>query len=1044
MSVSQVLRGVGQWSLKLAKDAPPGVLEAVDFLGHIAIVPGRINAAERGDELLSLARYVGILRDVDRSEQISLSGVGMAAWLGDEDGKGDVIEAPGVTLTGATFAASIAALLPAGGAVTAGTLTAVAGTYTGTHTYQTPRTAISYVCDLFDAQWRVNGDGTLDAGPASALFRTTPEAMIVRQGAGYDHTLKALPGDLETKQSAKDTTTRVVVVGNGLASGSADVVSTPYRDIHGNDAVITRVVDEQDDTAGANAAARAQAVLNLFSGTRRQLRLRVDEFDVAGDFEPGDTVWVYDPAAGVADPAFEVTFRGQTINPVPVRVLGLTWPISAGHSVGFRSSTGVWTDLTPWVAWESGGGEVEVADSLSPALTAGIGTIGTVVAGGGGGAGDASIPGVPTFGTFTTSAYQPGDGVAQAQIKAVWTQPLNTDASTIVDGDHYEIRYRPTGATEWAVTYAGWDQLSVSIIGLNPSTTYEFQIRAVDYASPINYGAWSSTTSFLSATDTTPPATPAPPTVAASLIAVQVTHTLGLASGGTYNLPLDMDHFDVHIGTSSGFTPSAATLAGKLTANGSMVTGTIPAVGTFATDPFVAAGAAAHVKVVAVDRTGNASAASSAANATADLIDSAYISDLTASKITAGTVSSALLLSGSIKTGTSGARVELDTAGVRLYNSGGTATVDLNTGTGTATLTGKVQTGTTGSRVVVDPATTDVQFYPSSGSAVAKIAGVGVDLDGSGPATSLAWLDARSSPGTSNSYANMLLSCSTGTDRARAMLAARQVDNHTSAYVDLMDRADDSQKYARIGVGSEAGAGLASLTLSRDIVTMSDNSGSSLQLYSANAALSASGAGNARLQNGSGSYLSASGNNAIANAAAGGNAAIQTGSGNYVSVNDAGALGAGCYISAPTIYIGDPSGNDVRSDAIYNNTATFTANMGIATAPIGRIYRLTSSARYKVEITPTALTLPGLAALEPVTYYDRGQAEAQDGSTDGLSQQLGLIAEQVHAIPGLGHLLVELDEDGRPESVNYDRVGVALIPWLRDLAARLAALEAGA
>ena len=44
----------------------------------------------------------------------------------------------------------------------------------------------------------------------------------------------------------------------------------------------------------------------------------------------------------------------------------------------------------------------------------------------------------------------------------------------------------------------------------------------------------------------------------------------------------------------------------------------------------------------------------------------------------------------------------------------------------------------------------------------------------------------------------------------------------------------------------------------------------------------------------------------------------------------------------------------------------------------------------------------------------------------------------------LGHLLVELDEDGRPESVNYDRVGVALIPWLRDLAARLAALEAGA
>ena len=192
------------------------------------------------------------------------------------------------------------------------------------------------------------------------------------------------------------------------------------------------------------------------------------------------------------------------------------------------------------------------------------------------------------------------------------------------------------------------------------------------------------------------------------------------------------------------------------------------------------------------------------------------------------------------------------------------------------------------------------------------------------------------------------------------------------------------------------------------------------------------------------SYLSASGNNAIANAAAGGNAAIQTGGGNYVAVNDAGALGAGCYISAPTIYIGDPSGNNVRSDAIYNNTATFDPNVGIATAPIGRFYRLTSSGRYKVDITAADLPLAALAELAPVTYFDRGQADAQDGSTEGLSQQLGLIAEQVHAIPGLGHLLVELDQDGRPESVNYARVGVALIPWLRDLAARVAALEAGA
>ncbi len=749
MAISQVLRKLGQWSLKLRADAPPGVVGALEMLGHVAVLPGRISPTERGDELLSLARFVGVLRSVGLGDRgMTLSGSGLEYWLGDEDGAGPVLEAPGIALSGASFSAAMTALLPADGSVTAGTAhTGVPGTITTTRVWETSRTALDWVCAAMGGEWRINGNGTLDTGPAASLFRISdPTCVIVRKGsAGYDLTLKALAGDLESTRDGTTLATRVVVVGEGLATGSADVPSTPYRHLHGAAPTRTRLLDEQNTTEGANATARAAAALDLFSGVRRQLRLRVDEYDVAGDFQPGDVVWAYDPAAGVYDLANEVQFRGQTIYPMPVRVLAVTWPVTAGHTVGFRGSDGTWTDLTAWVDWESaGGGEVEVADSFSASLVAGIGSIGTTIPGGGGGAGDPAVPDVPTFGTFTTTAYQPGDGLSRASVKVAWTQPLNTDASTIVDGDHYEVRYRQTGTTDWAVAFASFDQTSLTVIDLPPSTGYDWQIRAVDYASPQNFGAWSATTTFSTAADTTAPATPAPPTVAASLIAVQITHTLGLASGGTYNLPLDLDHLEIHVGSSAGFTPSGATLAGKLTANAGMLTGGIAAVGTFPTSST----AAVHVKVVAVDRTGNRSTASSAASATAALVDSAHISDLTASKITAGTFSATYALAGQFETAASGKRVVVGAGGVQQYDASGVLKVNLDNVTGNATFGGSlsaatgtfsgalsaatgsfsgtitgstitggtVQTAASGARVVISAGSSDrITFYSASG-----------------------------------------------------------------------------------------------------------------------------------------------------------------------------------------------------------------------------------------------------------------------------------------------------------------------------------------
>lgn len=88
-------------------------------------------------------------------------------------------------------------------------------------------------------------------------------------------------------------------------------------------------------------------------------------------------------------------------------------------------------------------------------------------------------------------------------------------------------------------------------------------------------------------------------------------------------------------------------------------------------------------------------------------VNDAKINDLTVAKLTAGTLSAAVILSGSIKTGTSGARVEIDSAGIRAYNSGGTQTLDIASASGNITITGGTitaglfQTATSGQRLKI-------------------------------------------------------------------------------------------------------------------------------------------------------------------------------------------------------------------------------------------------------------------------------------------------------------------------------------------------------
>lgn len=743
MTVNEVVMKLGRWGFKLKPETPRDVLDAIDYFGHIAISTGRVDPRVARDSLLRSARYVGVVRvrqlaDADSGAESTLGGPGMAMWLGDEDKKGSVLE-NATTFASGSFTSTVRALLPTSGAVTEGTLHSVTGAYTNTHVYQDPRTAIDYVCSTFTSdsadpvEWRVNGDGTLDAGKVSQLYVTTPKCAILKRSAGADMSVRALPGKASTSRDVDDFTTRVVLLASGtggsVATGSADISPglNGYKDIHGNTVAMTRLVSESSTSSG-NAAGRAQLALSQFTAPRTQLTLSTADYDVKGDVAVGDAVWVWSPDVGLEDLNNELQHRGRRLNPVKLRLTEMTWPVVEGMSVAYRDKNGRWYDLTDYVKVESGTTSLVVGGYDRSLTNSGGEPVGSRPVP------DTSVPAAPTFVTpFVQAVYQSNiSGITKAQVQVKWVKPNNTDGTLVLDGDHYEIQYR-TGSTPifpsthgqmsaythgqlaagthaqpityeagpWQSAYANFDDTSQLIQELTPGVPYDLRIRAFDNATPPNVSDWSSTTTIQTNGDTIAPSTPAAPVVAASRIAVQITHTLGRSDGGEWNLEADLNHLEIHAQYTPSYFPDDTTRIGKLVANNGMMLGEIPAVGTFPVE-FTED---VYIKVVAVDDAGNRSSPSVAAQSTVLLIDDAHISDLTVSKVTAGTITTTWLNGGKIWSGVeNGARIQLVPTGLEAYNSANQKTVDISAANGSVTLTGKLQTGFSGDRVIVDPA----------------------------------------------------------------------------------------------------------------------------------------------------------------------------------------------------------------------------------------------------------------------------------------------------------------------------------------------------
>ena len=365
--IHERLMAQGSFDIPLKDTTPWKLWEDLDVHGHIVIFPQWVDARLFDDTaLLGMARYSGVLLEKKvNNNRMWFSGAGMVWWLGDEAGQGPIYEI-NAGFVNVTLTNVLDGLIGSSNQVSIekGTVTAPVNNYTGHHQWETPIEAIRTVMAATSAEFRVNPDGTMDAGANYDLFNLgNPTIVVVRRdGGGSDPNYTGIPNSfIEARYNARPYITRSLLIerdvdNNGTLLASATRTATAY-DMHGN-LIVRKTVEEIPTTDLTSAGAYATSILNDHIATEEE-RLNTDYYEVAnGDWQVGDAYFVYDPPAFV-DTTNEIFFRGDTIWPKKMRLIQADWTIRERMGVYFRSpeATPVWTDLTPYV-------DEELSDSI--------------------------------------------------------------------------------------------------------------------------------------------------------------------------------------------------------------------------------------------------------------------------------------------------------------------------------------------------------------------------------------------------------------------------------------------------------------------------------------------------------------------------------------------------------------------------------------------------------------------------------------------------------------------------------------------------------
>jgi hypothetical protein len=719
MAITNRLMSPGNYSVSFSQEfTPTAIIEAIKEWGHIVVTPQPVDINTLSDsDVLSAAAYTGIVLNRTLEEGVvTVSGQGLELYMGDGAAKGMVIAESknigkvrnytGTTLSETLFNSSAQTNKPLGlmldesgntQAITQGTIYNPSSTYTGSHFVETALSALKFVSEILNTEYRVNPNGTLDAGPTSNLFNgvgsSEPNTIVVKTAYGEDPEFEGIvPQGLRTEFDATDWVSRVDFTGEVGSfneptdvAGEANLTSNPYKDLHGN--ALKRVgLVQEPDVPEANLNSRAQLMLTELSRVKKVLNLDLTQYEVSGDLKAGDYIYAFDPDIGFVDTSteaaaesrdlYEVTFRGEVINPIKVRVVGITFPIIDTMGVYFRDKDGNYTNLTEYVQFENGSAQVELGDvlrTIGDDLRFSEHSLSRETAGA------FSIPDLPDTPTLQSGTYLNATGDSAGFIRVVFDKPTNVDGSQITDGSHYRVRYKQTTDSQYSYMnfpFTGASSESLLIRDLSVGIVYDVGVAAVDKSGFKKQSAYDGTgedlytnSSSINANyatnarveiekDGQAPSKPKIATIATGPLRVQVTHYLGKDGTdgggnpyGNFTLEGDLEHLDVHAVTQDGnvqdFTVATSNKIGEIRVGSGSLLHQIPVVGSLElpdSEDY-------YFRIVAVDKSGNASDPSDGQAGNATLMEQAHIGDasITTAKIGTAQITNAKIADATIE-----------------------------------------------------------------------------------------------------------------------------------------------------------------------------------------------------------------------------------------------------------------------------------------------------------------------------------------------------------------------------------------------------------
>lgn len=366
MTVYERAQALGEWDIQLRGDTPKSIRDFIEPYSHVVVLVGDVYANRLPDSaILAGALYTGVVLQVP-GRDMTMSGAGLGWWLGDSNNQGAIMVGA-VTTPGASLTDWVAALKPL--ALASGTVTSPGGVIPGSYQWVTPRQALDGVCAGFGVEWRIRPNFALDVATAANLYGSTPLAIAQRRSATSgpaSGTLRGLEAEITAESKYDEYASTVYVQGQGGRGGAGG--ASPFRDGQGFLATIIRVVDANNTAPGSETATATGLVAQYASVSgQRSVKVAVRRFAVTTILKAGGYLYLYDPEFGLYTVGGSpLRHDGSAVFPATTRAIGIRWPVERGMSVlvrywddatsGFR-----YANLTPYVEWETGTADLEVA-----------------------------------------------------------------------------------------------------------------------------------------------------------------------------------------------------------------------------------------------------------------------------------------------------------------------------------------------------------------------------------------------------------------------------------------------------------------------------------------------------------------------------------------------------------------------------------------------------------------------------------------------------------------------------------------------------------